>query len=145
MQEKKDNSNLSQVRRALQGGMAKDRFANELPVRRILIKDAGSHLIRVLIATATLFVVVMALLFTDPWSRGIAHYVREGVLWMLMIFYGLGGGLPLLDPVFSASRALKESPERQTELPDFLKLIAPAVIGIGSLAVFIICYVNHIT
>lgn len=136
---------MSQMRHALQGCLARDRFANELPVRRILIKDAGSHIIRVLIATATLLVVVMALLFTDPWSRGFAHYVREGVLWMLMIFYGLGGVFPLLNPVFSAFKALKESSERQTELPDFLKLIAPAVIGIGSLAVFIICYVNNIT
>lgn len=145
MQDKKDNSNLSEVRRAIQGRLVKDVYADELPVRRILLNDAGSHLIRVLIATATLFVVVTALLFTDPWSRGIAHYVREGVLWMLMIFYGLGGVFPLLDPVFSAARALKESPEKQTELPDFLKLITPAVIGIGSLAVFVICYVNHIT
>lgn len=123
-----------------------------LPVRRLILKEAhwtrrpyDRRAIRWFVAIVTLALVTIALLWTDPWSRGLKHYIRDGVMWTVVIYYFFFGATSLLYPIIDGLIAFKDSPEKIKELPDLFWYLLPTLIGIGFAGVMVYCYVNNIT
>lgn len=120
------------------------RLAKALPVERLIIDTEKSIPtgMRWAIAAITLVVALIGIFCTDPWSRGAAHYVREGIFLVFGFLYVFGGGMPIVAPALSACEALAASPRKLEELPRFIAFILPACISIGSVVAFYVDYYN---
>ena len=117
-----------------------------LPVRRLVIKDDDiKRELRWLIAVVTLVLVLIVLLWTEPRSHGLSHYVREGAMWIVCFIYLFGGCFPLTGPLIDGLSAFKESPKKAKELPDLIWFLMPSIIGWGAAILFFYCYLNRIT